>query len=836
MLLDEYTLTKFLGKGTFGEVYLTTKRDSAFLFATKRMNAELVDDPKYKKYFNNEITILRRLYHKNIIKLEALKKTMNHYYVIMEYCNGGTLTQCLEKYKNLYHRPFSEEIVQHIMRQVISAINYMHDQKIIHRDLKLDNILVKFEDVQDKNQVNLLKAEIKIIDFGFAAYKDQTGLLTTAIGSPMNMDPLILQKFNSGGRINSELGYDEKADIWSLGALCYQMFVGECAFNAYNMKELVSKIEEGTFKVPTNLSKEAISFLICMLQYNPAKRKSASELIKHAFLIKNVNDFTPVNINQVANKVSNGELKINIKDNNTICSFFNDDEEIKLNHITADLFPTETPLTESQYINPNNQNDPSMISSRPFDLERNNLEKEFTQTQSTPINGLLNNPSTPNPIMNNEVRNMQNMINMPNMQMIPNIQNITNNVAMNNGEEFMIPNEQVGLPINNINTQNLQYIPNKQNMQKSMPVNGGNELVTIVRKLENGQIVHVQISAEKLKQIQQQQLNGGNVNQIYSINQPRTPMKQINQNKVNQYPPGVFPHGPHGIIQNPHGPIQRILNQPMQPSQLNHNLQKQIPQTNNIINQKIISQNPLGAMNNPYNIASNQIPRNNNFMMNQIPPNQFPQNQILPNKMPYNQNTVNVINNQNGPIGVNRIQMNGQNIQQNTNTPIRKVITIQKKVPQQNPNLIPGQINLPGPRIQRSPPPQLSHVNTMNQPLVRMNTPQKGIINQPQIIKMQVSPINQMMPKGQINRVNISPMNGIKRIGPVNNENSILRNRQHNLSVDKSNRRIIINPGNVRPPMNNIMVQAQRNAVSPIRIATKPTFPPNRQTFFVNQF
>ena len=99
MLLDEYTLTQFLGKGTFGEVYLTTKKDSNFLYATKRMSKEFVEDPKYLKYFNNEITILRKLHHKNIVRLEELKKTANHYYVIMEYCNGGTLTECLENIK-----------------------------------------------------------------------------------------------------------------------------------------------------------------------------------------------------------------------------------------------------------------------------------------------------------------------------------------------------------------------------------------------------------------------------------------------------------------------------------------------------------------------------------------------------------------------------------------------------------------------------------------------------------------------------------------------------------------------------------------------------------------
>ena len=110
----------------------------------------------------------------------------------------------------------------------------------------------------------------------------------------MNMDPLILKKFNATGSVNKELGYDEKADIWSLGTLCYQMLIGNCTFDAYNMKELVFKIEEGNYRVPIDLSKEVVSFLNAMIQYEPQKRLSASELIKHAFLIRDIKDFTRI--------------------------------------------------------------------------------------------------------------------------------------------------------------------------------------------------------------------------------------------------------------------------------------------------------------------------------------------------------------------------------------------------------------------------------------------------------------------------------------------------------------------------------------------------------------
>ena len=151
-------------------------------------------EEKHLNYLNFEVSALSTLNHKNIIKLIDIKKTKKHYYIIFEYCNGDSLKSCLEKYKCLYNRPFTEEIVQHLMRQIISAIKYIHDLKIVHRNLKLDNIMVNFESAIDKNQLNLLKAEVKIVGFFFAGKKDNEKSLSTIVGSPKNMDPLILNQ------------------------------------------------------------------------------------------------------------------------------------------------------------------------------------------------------------------------------------------------------------------------------------------------------------------------------------------------------------------------------------------------------------------------------------------------------------------------------------------------------------------------------------------------------------------------------------------------------------------------------------------------------------------
>jgi serine/threonine protein kinase len=405
MMLDDYILTKLLGKGTFGEVFLTTKKNSNLSYATKRMERDLAEHPQYCKYFVNEVSILRNVYHKNIVKIIDLKKTKNHYYIIMELCNGGSLKDNLEKYMKIHNKPFPEKIVQHVMRQIVSAINYLHGLKIVHRDLKLDNILVNYSSEEDKNNINLLNAEVKIVDFGFATHISNVSLLTSAVGSPFNMDPRILKKYSSHAKCPQ--GYDEKADIWSLGTLCYHLLIGENAFIANTVQELSSKIEEGNFKIPITLAKETISFLMDMLQYDSNKRSSASEISSHPFLIKYIGDFTYIDLRKVFHKINYDKLYLNIKDNKTICSVVNEEGVKQLNLSPTDLFPVET---GSNYFNLKstglNSNSINFLDSRGLSPINNNdfMESKQNINKSTPI---LNNTNMKKDPVLNQLLNIQ---------------------------------------------------------------------------------------------------------------------------------------------------------------------------------------------------------------------------------------------------------------------------------------------------------------------------------------------------------------------------------------------------------------------------------------------
>ena len=287
--IGDITLLKAIGKGSYGEVYLSTKAGRKEYFATKRMDRKRTENPKYFHYFNNEINILKSFNHPNIVKLEEIKKTNDSYYVVMEYVNGGNLKGCLEKYKQKnFGRPFSEDIVQYLMSQIIDALKYIHQHNVIHRDLKTDNIMVSFDNEIDKNNLNMLKAKIKIIDFGVSFIKNKQQLAKTYVGTPINMAPEFFNKVkNSSSYLLGQFEtYDEKVDIWSIGTVCYELLVGQPAFTGTTIEELKKKIEIGQYIIPQSMSQEAQSFLDCMLKYNPEFRLNTSQLLGHPFLAK----------------------------------------------------------------------------------------------------------------------------------------------------------------------------------------------------------------------------------------------------------------------------------------------------------------------------------------------------------------------------------------------------------------------------------------------------------------------------------------------------------------------------------------------------------------------
>ena len=323
MQVEDISILKHLKAGDFFETYLASKKGIPDKYAVRLFSKEyLSQNTSFKKYFDEQIKILKDVNHPNIIKFIELKESEKYYYLVSEYCNG----EDLDKYYKLYskmndNKTFTEEIVQHIMKQLVEAMKYLHNKKIIHRNLKIDNILIKYED--EKNMSSLLKAKFILDDFLFARYLEKGQLASTVIGSPLYMPPIILNKL-AGQEDNNFLQYDSREDIWSLGCICYELLLGENPFDAEDLNDLNEKVNKGDYCVPITLSKETISFINCMLQFDRMKRFNINKLCNHAFLKKNVNEFNKVNLNELKNIkiVDNSQILMNTKDNDPIWDYF----------------------------------------------------------------------------------------------------------------------------------------------------------------------------------------------------------------------------------------------------------------------------------------------------------------------------------------------------------------------------------------------------------------------------------------------------------------------------------------------------------------------------------
>ena len=455
MQIDNFVLEKCLGKGSFGEVYLTKMQGENKYYATKKYEREKIENSGAMKYLKNEISILKGLNHPNIVKFIDIKKTKKHYYIIMEYCNGGELADSLEKYQLKYGKPFKEDLVQYFMRQIISAFKHIHNKNIMHRDIKLQNILLHYDNEKDKKDFNLMKAKVKIIDFGFACKIQKDTLQFTAIGNPINMDPLILKKLNSNGKKARQLGYDQKADIWSIGAICYEMLIGRAAFDAEDMDELVNKIESGKYKVPTNLSKEVVSFLNGMLQYDSKTRLNINQLAEHKFITQNVKDFHRIDLRQVTKKLdeTKKQIIIDVKKNRTIWAIFNKDDERKLMNI-GNLAPINE-ANESQ-------------EQRKYSLEKKSSKSLPQDNLPVPKNNTF------------QANNLNNINNLNIMGMINqgyNNYNYNYNNQPNNYYGPILPQPMQGIPGNPM----YNYMPQmQQNMDKQYTSDQANESHYIV--------------------------------------------------------------------------------------------------------------------------------------------------------------------------------------------------------------------------------------------------------------------------------------------------------------------------------------------------------------------
>ena len=260
----KYIVQRTLGVGTFGKVFLVQNKLTKELFAMKEIpktSEDLLSDTE----IIDEIEILKNLDHPDIVRITEFYNTDSSYYIINEYCKYGELFEQINKI-------FSETQIAVMFRQILSGLAYLHSNNIIHRDLKLENILIS--DIEKSYTTNEDLFLLKIIDFGTAKIFDKNKYPRAVVGSIYYIAPEVLLK-----------KYGKECDMWSTGVILYMFIVGHAPFDGKTNREIMEKIKLGKFSRTEprwqKASNEVKDLINKLLVLDRKKRLTAFEALQH---------------------------------------------------------------------------------------------------------------------------------------------------------------------------------------------------------------------------------------------------------------------------------------------------------------------------------------------------------------------------------------------------------------------------------------------------------------------------------------------------------------------------------------------------------------------------
>ncbi|CCL98872.1 uncharacterized protein FIBRA_00879 [Fibroporia radiculosa] len=276
-ILGDYTLSKTLGAGSMGKVKLAHHNVTGEKLAVKILPraspppSGTITSPEAaakqaSKDASKEIRTLREaalsmlLHHPYICGMREMIVHAHHYYMVFEYVNGGQMLDYI-----ISHGRLRERVARKFARQIGSALDYCHKNSVVHRDLKIENILIS----QTGN--------IKIIDFGLSNLYDPVTHLSTFCGSLYFAAPELL---------NAKVYTGPEVDVWSFGVVLYVLVCGKVPFDDQSMPALHAKIKRGLVEYPVWLSAECKHLLTRMLVTNPTSRASLSEVLSHPWMLR----------------------------------------------------------------------------------------------------------------------------------------------------------------------------------------------------------------------------------------------------------------------------------------------------------------------------------------------------------------------------------------------------------------------------------------------------------------------------------------------------------------------------------------------------------------------
>lgn len=296
MTFDDFAMLKVLGKGTFGKVMLARVKKTGEVVALKILKKEVIVAKDEVAHTLTENRVLKSTVHPFLTELRYSFQTKDRLIFVMEYVNGGELFFHLSR-----ERVFSEERSRFYAAEIVLAVKYLHDNKVVYRDLKLENLLLDSD------------GHIKITDFGLCKEDITYGATTkTFCGTPEYLAPEVLE----------DNDYGRAVDWWGVGVVMYEMMCGRLPFYNRDHEVLFELILTEEVKFPSRLTDRVKSILSGLLEKNPLKRlgggpDDAKEVMQHNF-------FSTINWEDIYNKRVKPPYKPVVKSDTDVSNFDED--------------------------------------------------------------------------------------------------------------------------------------------------------------------------------------------------------------------------------------------------------------------------------------------------------------------------------------------------------------------------------------------------------------------------------------------------------------------------------------------------------------------------------
>ena len=468
--ISDFELIKELGVGSFGKVYLVSHKKTKHKFALKSIDKQDAVNYEEKSYFSREIEIMYKLNHPNICKLFSHFEDNNYCYFLLQYIPHGSAFDLIPKNGK---KQQNMKLIASVMKDLISAIYYLHNMKptIVHRDIKPENILL------DEN------SRAYLTDFGWSNYIRNHRIRNTVCGTPLYLPPEMV----------SETGHNEKADIWCIGVLLFELSTGKVPFEGNDYTTVKYNISRLNISWPSDIEPDVKDLVSKILKKNPNERLSIEKILSHNFFTKyfpnavqelikpkdqpyklfivnsdDPNTWSPtktkVNLTKMPIKTTNNNItNSNNEDNNTTNPINNNNNNltnIKKAKTIYNISNIASPSVKENKNNTNNNKNNNNNNNKNFLSKMNNNNRVNIVSPKPKYTNDNNNKNQNNPI-NYTSNNNYRTITIDNKTTKNAVQkNIINNMNKNDNSNMKNndSNMQKGLKINiNYNSNNKNY-------------------------------------------------------------------------------------------------------------------------------------------------------------------------------------------------------------------------------------------------------------------------------------------------------------------------------------------------------------------------------------------